>query len=98
MANFYLDKAGLERLWGHIVALVNEATAGGSGTDNEGNIISETYLKLTGGTVSGEVNSSTEVATSSAAFRNIKVIAPGTEIVPGITAIPTGELWVRYEE
>ena len=39
MANFYLDKAGLERLWGHIVALVNEAIAGGSGTDNEGNII-----------------------------------------------------------
>lgn len=69
-----------------------------SGTDNEGNTISETYLKLTGGTVSGEVNSSINVATSSAAFRNIKVIAPGTEVVVGTTAIPTGEIWVRYEE
>ena len=98
MANYYLDKAGLERLWAHIIALVNEATAGGSGTDNEGNIISETYLKLTGGTVSGEVNSSTEVATSSAAFRNIKVLAPGTEVIAGTTAIPTGEIWVSYEE
>ena len=69
-----------------------------SGTDSEGNIIANTYLKLTGGTVSGEVNSSTEVATNSAAFRNIKVIAPGTEVVAGTTAIPTGEIWVRYEE
>lgn len=98
MANSYLDKAGLEHLWTHIVALVNEATAGGSGFDNEGNIISETYLKLTGGTVSGEVNSSAAVATTSTAFRNIKVIAPGTEVIAGTTAIPTGEIWVRYEE
>lgn len=97
MANFYLDKAGLERLWGHIVALVNEAIAGGSGTDNEGNIISETYLKLTGGTVSGEVNSSTIVTASNAAFRNIKAVPSTTEIVAGTTEIPTGEIWVRYE-
>lgn len=94
MANSYLDKIGLERLWAHIVALVNKAAAG----DGEGNTISETYLKLTGGTVSGEVNSSATVATTSAAFRNIKVIAPGTEVIAGTTAIPTGEIWVRYEE
>lgn len=73
-------------------------TASSAGKDGVGNVIADTYLKISGGTVTGEVNSSTEVATSSAAFRNIKVIAPGTEIIPGTTAIPTGELWVRYEE
>lgn len=69
-----------------------------SGTDSEGNIITDTYLKLSGGTVSGEVNSSATVNTSSAAFRNIKVLAPGTEVIAGTTAIPTGEIWVSYEE
>ena len=98
MANSYLDKAGLERLWVHIIALVNEAIADGSGIDNEGNIIADTYLKLSGGTVSGEVNSSATVSTSSAAFRNIKVLAPGTEVIAGTTTIPTGEIWVSYEE
>lgn len=98
MANSYLDKAGLEHLWTHIVTLIGEATAGGSGTDDEGNIISETYLKLIGGTVSGEVNSSAIVATDSAAFRNIKVVSPSTEIIVGATEIPTGEIWIKYEE
>lgn len=72
--------------------------AASAGKDGAGNIIADTYLKLSGGTVTGEVKSSAAVALSNAAFRNIKVIAPGTEIVPGTTAIPTGELWVRYEE
>lgn len=55
------------------------------------------YLKLTGGTVSGEVNSSANVTASNPAFRNIKAVPSTTEIVAGTTAIPTGEIWVRYE-
>ena len=34
---------------------------------------------------------------SVAAVRNIKIIAPGTAVTPGSTAIPTGEIWMRYE-
>lgn len=34
---------------------------------------------------------------STAAVRNIKIIAPGTSVTPGTTAIPTGEVWMRYE-
>ena len=93
MANSYLDKVGLERLWAHIVALVNGAAAG----DGEGNIIADTYLKLSGGTVTGEVKSSTAVAPANAAFRNIKAVDSSVEIIAGATAIPTGEIWIRYE-
>lgn len=81
-----------------IITACTSISADAASKDGEGNIIADTYLKLTGGTVSGEVNSSATVATTSAAFRNIKVIAPGTEVVAGTTAIPTGEIWVRYEE
>lgn len=62
------------------------------------NKLINSYLPLTGGTVNGEVNSSAAIATTSAAFRNIKVLTPGTEIIAGSTEIPTGEIWVRYEE
>ena len=34
---------------------------------------------------------------STAAVRNIKIIAPGTAVTPGTTAISTGEVWMRYE-
>ena len=81
-----------------IVTACTSIAAGTANADGAGNIIADTYLKLSGGTVSGEVNSSATVNTSSAAFRNIKVLAPGTEVVAGTTAIPTGEIWVSYEE
>jgi hypothetical protein len=61
---------------------------------------SVTYNILTskGGATSGLLYSSSNVALTSSGFRNIKVVTPGTEIVVGTTAIPTGEIWVRYEE
>lgn len=81
-----------------IVTACTSIAAGTANADGAGNIIADTYLKLSGGTVSGEVNSSAIVNTSSSAFRNIKVLAPGTEVIAGTTAIPTGEIWVSYEE
>lgn len=34
---------------------------------------------------------------STAAVRNIKILAPGTSVTPGTTAMTTGEIWMRYE-
>lgn len=34
---------------------------------------------------------------STAAVRNIKILAPGTSVTPGTTAMTTGEVWMRYE-
>lgn len=34
---------------------------------------------------------------STAAVRNIKILAPGTSVTPGSTAMTTGEIWMRYE-
>jgi hypothetical protein len=71
--------------------------AASAGKDGAGNIIADTYLKLSGGTVTGEVKSSAAVAPANAAFRNIKAVDSSVEIIAGVTAIPTGEIWVRYE-
>lgn len=116
--------------------------------DGDGNTISTTYLKLSGGTLSGNItvqkaSGSTGISVNNAsvgkinlqvnnngnkgiydntngkwliysgsdnitrvpanqtvsiaAVRNIKIIAPGTAVTPGSTAIPTGEIWMRYE-
>lgn len=81
---------------GIIMACTN-VIASSAGKDGAGNIIADTYLKISGGTVTGEVNSSATVNLSSAAFRNIKAVDSSVEIIAGITAIPTGEIWVRYE-
>lgn len=54
------------------------------------------YLPLSGGTVTGTVSTSAAPAVTTAAFRNIKAIT-STPVTPGSTAIPTGEIWVRYE-
>lgn len=55
------------------------------------------YLPLSGGTMTGVVSSSATTAVTTAAFRNIKAITSSTPVTPGSTAIPTGEIWVRYE-
>ena len=59
-----------------------------------------TYNILTskGGATSGLLYSSSNVALTSTGFRNIKVITPNTTVTAGSTAIPTGEIWMRYEE
>lgn len=55
------------------------------------------YLSLSGGALRGRVYSSVDVAIDNASFRNIAIIAPGTSVTPGVTAIPTGTIWMRYE-
>ena len=55
------------------------------------------YLPLSGGALRGRTYSSVDVVIDSASFRNIAIIAPGTSVTPGITAIPTGTIWMRYE-
>ena len=77
--------------------MIKACTSIAATTDQEGNVINTSYLKLSGGTVTGEVNSSAAVAISNAAFRNIKAVPSTTEIIAGQTAIPTGEIWVRFE-
>lgn len=41
---------------------------------------------------------STTVDNSTAAHRNIKIIPPSTVVTVGSTAIPTGEVWLQYQE
>ena len=65
--------------------------------DNNGNEIAATYLPKVGGAVSGRVYSSANVGVDEASFRNINIIPPNTNIEVGVTAIPTGEIWIKYE-
>ena len=55
------------------------------------------YLSITGGSVSGRVYSSINVGVDEASFRNINIIPPNTNIEVGVTTIPTGEIWIKYE-
>lgn len=56
------------------------------------------YLPLTGGALNGRTYSSVTVDADSSSFRNIRVISPNVEVIAGETEIPTGEIWLRYEE
>ena len=86
----YVDNKGM-------IKACTSIAAESAGKDGAGNVIADTYLKISGGTVTGEVNSSATVNLSSAAFRNIKAVDSSVEIIAGTTAIPTGEIWVRYK-
>lgn len=55
-------------------------------------------LTSKGGATSGLLYSGSNVSLTSTGFRNIKIITPGTVITAGETAIPTGEIWMQYEE
>lgn len=66
--------------------------------DGDGNTISSTYLPLAGGGLTGRTYSSSTVAVDAgASFRNINIVGPTTTIEAGVTAIPTGEIWIKYE-
>lgn len=73
-------------------------TASKAYLDGDGNIISSTYLPLAGGALSGRTYSSVAIDTDDSSFRNIRIISPNVEVIVGQTEIPTGEIWLRYEE
>lgn len=56
------------------------------------------YLPLAGGSLSGRTYSSVTVDADNSSFRNIRIISPNVEVIAGETEIPTGEIWLRYEE
>ena len=56
------------------------------------------YLPLAGGALSGRTYSSVTVNADDSSFRNIRIISPNVEVIAGETEIPTGEIWLRYEE
>lgn len=88
--------SGATGTWG--ISIQGNATSATRATqDSDGNTIGSTYLKLSGGTLTGTVSTSATVPVSGYYFRNINIEAASTSTITAGSSLATGTILIKYQ-